>query len=121
MFKTELLINAGQYQNIVLTISGETIGEFWSNMDAFTDEMRARLGLAHAELESWASSTRHAAIEGKEDEATEIITSAMGGAVISSEVVKTPPQPTQEPKAPLAKTKPWEAKAPATSTSLDSF
>lgn len=116
-FKATFLINAGQYQNIELVIEAPNAFSLVNEMASYTDEFKARLGQFHAELESWVKPVREATIEGREKEAIDLIATAMGATVTSTEPAKA-----ASPAPAVTKSKPWEeTEKPKATSSLDSF
>lgn len=106
LFEVEMLVNAGQYQNLVLRVKGATADELMANLASMTDDQRQRIGYNFAELESHFKTTRKNALDGVHTEAVETV-KALGVTVESETAVPDAPVQVWDEKREPAD-KPWD-------------
>lgn len=100
--KAEFIVNVGPYQHVAVWIEGKDVVEFADHIDYFDDQLKVKLGLFQAELESWVVTARQEVLEGVHQPAVEAVQS-LGATVV--EVKDTPEEEREQPTQ--AVVRPW--------------
>lgn len=98
MISAEFIVNTGQYQHVAVTVSGSSPADFERQLDEFSDKLKAKLGQFEAELESWTAEMYQRLVNGRTDEAAELLKSTLGTTVVST--VINEPKPVETAKEP---------------------
>ena len=115
-FKAEFIVNTGQFQHVALTVEGKDAVEFGKKLVSFNDDLKGKLGVFMAELESHVKAEHTAALHGgqtaPQKAAEALVRGELKGRVV--EVQEPGTEPSEGPSEPSweapvqTQKKPWE-------------
>jgi hypothetical protein len=110
VIEAKFTIAAGDYQNVKIRIQGDDIECFTRELEALDDALKVKLGIMHAELDSWITDAYNKAFSGDTDAAEKLLKDALGATTIEVVDNKPKPEQTAEFVTPTVKkqTPPWE-------------
>jgi hypothetical protein len=92
MISAEFIVNTGQFQHVLVKVTGEDAARFEQELESVTDELKEKLGVFQAELETWVRPTRDAILESLRSQAVDALI-PLNPTVISETKVEKGPEP----------------------------